>query len=131
EARSLASWTERTVALHETRSDSVTLGPDAWAVVVKLAGSADAGALRARLGWSPDRIAAALAEIEDRGVLAPSPPAPGASAAPAAPAPPPAPLPPPPTAAAGGHHTGPLAPPPSSAVASHRRRGLPSRRASR
>ena len=124
ETRSLASWTGRTVALHDTQADSVTLGPDAWAVVVKLAGDANAGELRARLGWSPDRIAAALSEIEDRGVLAPSPAASTVPAAPAAPVRLPA---PPPVTTASGHHTGPLAPPPGTAA---HRRLLPTRRGS-
>ncbi|MGN6694424.1 MAG: hypothetical protein ACTHN0_09615 [Aquihabitans sp.] len=123
ETRTLASWTERTVTLCESRDDSITLGADAWAVVVKLAGSADAGELRTRLGWSPDRIAAALAEMEDRSLLAPAHDAPPVPPAPARlPAPPPVPV-----AAAAGHHTGPLAPPPATAP-THRRIGLPSRR---
>lgn len=121
ETRSLASWTSRTIELHETRADAIRLSADAWAVVVKLAGSAEAGDLRARLGWSPDRIGTALAEIEDLGVLAPA-----AEAAPVAPAAPGFALPTAPVPAA-GHHTGPLAPPPA-ATTTHRRLGLPSRR---
>jgi hypothetical protein len=128
EARSLSSWTGRTVAVCRTPADSITLGADAWAVVVELAGSAKASELRTRLGWSPDRIAAALAEMEDRSLLEPFHDEPFQ---PPAPAPAPARQPPPPAVAVGaGHHTGPLAPPPATAP-THRRIGLPSRRSSR
>lgn len=131
ETTSLEPWAGRTVVLHETPAESITLGPDAWAVVVRLAGSASASELRAQLGWSPDRIAGALAEIEDRGVLEPSPswqrPAEPAER-PHHPSPPP----PPPVTAPGQHHTGPLAPPPAIEDAdSRRRRRLPSRRSTR
>ena len=120
ETTALPTWAGRTVVLHQTTAESVTLGTDAWALVVRLAGSASATDLRAQLGWSPDRIAAALAEIEDQGVLEPAPPAP----APTGPTGP------------GGHHTGPLAPPPSppapepADALSLRRRMLPTRRTS-
>jgi hypothetical protein len=134
ESSSLATWTGRTVALHETPAASITLGPDAWAIVVALAGSTDVAALRVQLGWSPDRLVTALVEIEDRGVLEP-----GSAPAPAWRPPPPPPAPPADTARApvaapsgiaAGHHTGPLAPPPPVDPHAQRRRALPGRRSS-
>ncbi|HWJ61904.1 MAG TPA: hypothetical protein VNS19_08025 [Acidimicrobiales bacterium] len=138
ETRSLASWGDRTVALREATAGPVTLGPDAWAVVVRLARTANAGDLRALLGWSPDRAAAALSELEDLGVLgdpptAAPPPPPAAAPAPVAPgrpAPPTGPmrLSPPPTvaeAAAARRQTGTGA---RDSSASALRRVLPGRR---
>ena len=115
-----AAWADRTIGLRDGVASTVTLGSDAWAVVVELSGTAHAGDLRARLGWSTDRIAAALSEIEDRGVLDGPPPArtPGGV------------LPPPPpgtpATSASGHHTGPLSPPPRTALL--QRRSFPLRR---
>lgn len=147
ESSSLAAWTGRTVSLQETSEPSVTLGPDAWAIIVALAGTTDVGTLRVQLGWSPDRLVSALVEIEDRGVLEPSP---AAGWRPPPPPPPAAQLPPPPLAtrppraaaspappasptspvrtAADSHHTGPLAPPPPVDPGVLRRRALPGRR---
>lgn len=116
EASSLAAWSTKTVVLHETPTAPVTLGADAWAVVVSLAGSAGANELRNQLGWTPDRLAAALADLEGEGVLKPT----------SSWRPPPA-----PTSAAEAelHHTGPLTPPPPAAdPRSPRRRVLPLRR---
>jgi hypothetical protein len=115
ETASLAAWTDRTVVLREGGASPITLSPDAWAIVVQLAGTAEASALRSRLGWSPDRIVSALVEIEDQGVL---------DAAPRwRPTPP---------VATDAHHTGPLAPPPTIEApaegAAPRRRMLPTRR---
>lgn len=123
ETSTTASWSDRTVALRDGTASTVTLGPDAWAVVVKLAGTADAAELRTRLGWSPDRIAAALSEIEDRGVLDARP----AARPPGSPLPPPpAAVPTPPLAGPRAGHTGPLSPPPRTAVL--QRRSVTSRR---
>jgi hypothetical protein len=115
ETSSLDAWTDRTVALSEGPSSPVTLSSDAWAIVVQLAGSAEAGELRTRLGWSPDRLASALVEIDERGLLGDAPRW----------------RPPPPPARV--HHTGPLAPPPPSVPTgaegeARRRRVLPTRR---
>ena len=128
EVTTLAEWADRTVALGDTPASSVTLGADAWAIVVALAGSASASELRTRLGWSPHRMLGALTEIEQRGVLDPDAERSRSDA---------------PTdtfsmafesvgAPIGGHHTGPLAPPPPppSDPPSSRRRMLPTRRSS-
>lgn len=123
ETSSLAAWSGRTVSLQETSAASVTLGPDAWAIIVALAATTDVGALRIQLGWSPDRLVSALVEIEDRGVLAPSPAAGWR--------PPPAPVAGAPRSdrdAGTGHHTGPLAPPPTVEASVLRRRALSGRR---
>lgn len=126
ESNSLAAWAGRSIVLQETPAASITLGPDAWAVVVQLAGTAKASELRAQMGWSPSRLAEALSEIESRGVLDATPvwkppPPPPLSATP----PPPASL----TAPPGDvHHTGPLPPPPPIDDSAVRRRVLPLRR---
>ncbi|MFN8016851.1 MAG: hypothetical protein U0P45_01875 [Acidimicrobiales bacterium] len=73
ERDALASWAERPVSLRETPTAAITLGADAWAVVVELAATAAAGELREQLGWSPARLVAALTEIEQLGVLDPAP----------------------------------------------------------
>lgn len=69
ERQTLAAWTDRPVALAGTDATSVMMGGDAWAVVVALAATAPAHEVRARLGWSPDRVLAALSELEEIGVL--------------------------------------------------------------
>jgi hypothetical protein len=132
ETSSLADWTGRSVALKESPASSVTLGADAWAVVVALAAATDVATLRSQLGWSPDRLVGALIEIEDRGALDPAPvwrPPPSAPAGSGT-----LPQPPRPShhpAPSDGHHTGPLAPPPAvdpGTASAVRRRMLPSRR---
>ena len=102
ESSALARWNDRRVAIQETPTAAITLGADAWAVVVSLAEAASAPQLRQQLGWSPARLVAALTEIELLGVLDPAPawrptvvPAPPEAATPALPAEP-ARLPPPP-----------------------------------
>ena len=115
ETSSLAAWSTRTVVLHETSAESVAMGADAWAIVVSLASSAGANELRAQLGWTPARVASALADMEAAGVLKPTTQW----------------RPPPDPAAAGEaelHHAGPVAPPPVVDPSSHRRRVLPLRR---
>jgi hypothetical protein len=114
ETNSLAAWADRTIVLHETTDAGVSIGADAWAVVVALAGSATGTELRTQLDWSPDRVAKALAEIESQGVLKPN----ALRAT----------TPPPPTDASSPHHTGPLAPPPTTDPSALRRRVLPLRR---
>lgn len=133
EGDALSSWTSRTIGLQETSGTQVVLGADAWAVVSTLAATASARALREQTGWSPDRLALALSELEQAGLLDPgaawrSAPAADASA-------------PPPPAVTGtgahgpgtagtGRHQGPLAPPPDlSATAQTRRPRLLGRRA--
>ena len=115
ETSSMAAWTDRAVTLRAVPDGTVALGPEAWAVVVELAGSAATSDLRARLGWQPERLAAALADLEACGALDPDPPA-TARPQPAAALR----LPPPPDAVPGGTHTGPLTPPPRAALL-HRR----------
>lgn len=116
EDRSTTTWSERTVVLDDARGDRVTLGADAWAVVVRLAGSATGQQLAERLGWSIARTASALDELEAVGVLKPMSAWPSPSAAPSRADDP------------TGHHTGPLAPPPDVDPSSLRRRVLPLRR---
>ncbi|WP_421120498.1 hypothetical protein ACE2AJ_04055 [Aquihabitans daechungensis] len=117
ETSSLAAWSTRTVVLHETSTDTVTLGADAWAIVVSLATSAGANELRTKLGWKPDRVASALAEMDASGVLKPTtqwrPPPDPADATGTEP-----------------HHDGAPAPPSIVDPSSHRRRVLPLRRTS-
>ena len=108
EERTLASWSGRRIELRPTEAAGVALGADSWAVVVALTSATSTEDLAAGLGWTPDRLVAALAEIEQRGVLDPGPVrrsdpggGPGAAAAPK------------PT----GRHQGPLAPPPPLSAA--------------
>jgi len=117
ETSSLAAWSTRTVVLHETTAESVTIGADAWAIVVSLAGSAGANELRNQLGWTPDRMASALAEMEAAEVLKPTSQW----------------RPPPDPAAASDtelHHAGVPTSPAIVDPSSHRRRVLPLRRTS-
>jgi hypothetical protein len=72
EVQTLAAWTDREVSLTSTPAASVTLSPDAWAVVVALARKASATELRAALGWSPNRLLDALTEMDGCEVLAPA-----------------------------------------------------------
>lgn len=108
EGDALGGWAQRPVALHRTSAASITLGADAWAVVVELAATVSATELRARLGWQPERLRDALGEIDQGGVIRQEPdPGPPAGA---------------------GHHTGPLAPPPAIEHRTLRQRVRPSRR---
>lgn len=113
EVGALAEWADRSVVLAPTPGADITLGADAWAVVVELAESATAAELRARMGWSPGRLRDALSEIDQRGGLGADPT--GGSH---------------PAAASSGHHTGPLTPPPDD-HRSLRQRVLPSRHTTR
>lgn len=133
EVNALATWAERTVSLDDTRSDTITLSRDAWAVVVQLAASASSTDLRTRLGWQPDRLTAALDEMERRGVLDAEPrwrpPAPvtsgsAFSSTSAAAGPPPPVV----WGPGDGHHTGPLAPPPVLPEQRTKRRKLTGRK---
>jgi hypothetical protein len=72
EGQTLGPWAERTLGLRATGGSGISLGPDAWSLVVALAGTAVASDLRARLGWSPARMLAALTEVEQMGVLDPA-----------------------------------------------------------
>ncbi|MCU1371080.1 MAG: hypothetical protein JWO77_2274 [Ilumatobacteraceae bacterium] len=119
ETSSLATWTGRTVSLHESPEASITLGADAWAIVVALARTTAVGTLRGQLGWSPDRLVSALVEIEDRGVLEPSP---------AAGWRPPPPADPSVGSGPDGHRAGPPDPPPSEDAGMLRRRTRTGRR---
>lgn len=67
--QSLSAWCDRTVMLQVPERADVRIGADAWAVVVELAGTAQAAELRGRLGWDPARLVAALDELDRSGAL--------------------------------------------------------------
>ncbi|WP_426573287.1 hypothetical protein [Aquihabitans sp. McL0605] len=131
--QTLAPWSDRRVELEGSSTSSITLGTDAWSVVVALARETSAVELRDRLGWNPGRLLAALAEIEQTGALGPDPAwgalhTADAEQATPAPAAPPEPVPEP---SLSGRHRGPLAPPPvlpGAGGGSQRRRKLTGRR---
>ena len=67
--RSLSAWCDRTIMLQVPERADVRIGADAWAVVVELAGTAQAADLRGRLGWDSARLVAALDELDRSGAL--------------------------------------------------------------
>lgn len=77
----LGAWTRREVALHLPPAPrALTLGADAWAVVVALADPAQASEVRHRLGWTTERLVTALDDLVAAGALRPGPPTPSAVA---------------------------------------------------
>lgn len=64
EHRALGPWSDRRVGLRaDPASATVTLGPDAWAVITAIAADTEATEVRSRLGWRADRLVAALDEL--------------------------------------------------------------------
>ncbi|QXC59682.1 hypothetical protein KSP35_14990 [Aquihabitans sp. G128] len=72
EDRSLGRWADAGVDLAAARPDGApTLSSEAWAVVVALADTVATTELRSRLGWSSERLVAALDDLDAAGALAP------------------------------------------------------------
>lgn len=73
EVRSLGPWTTGSVVLREPAVPPERLTADGWAVIVAVSTRLGAPELREHLGWSPDRFAEALGDLQRGGVLAAGP----------------------------------------------------------
>lgn len=72
EQQALGSWVSTDLALDLGGAPAgVTLGPEAWAVVVALSATRSTDEVRGRLGWSAERLVAALGELGAEGALRP------------------------------------------------------------
>jgi hypothetical protein len=69
----LRPWSGRPVDLAPTPSSFVRVSADMWSVVMAMASPTSSHDLRDRLGWEPERLAVALGQLGQTGLLADDP----------------------------------------------------------
>lgn len=70
--QSLGPWARIDIDLRPSPDHPIALGADAWAVVVELTAQASTRTVRNSLGWSPERLVAALDDLARAGAVEPA-----------------------------------------------------------